>query len=71
MLCVDDAQALIALGSSKKYHNALRLDNAFAMFVLFRRKISFFNPESFFHFARCNKDTLKCISMFFAFSNDF
>ncbi len=22
------------------------------------------NPELFFHFARCTKDTLKCISMF-------
>ena len=48
----------------------LRWDNAFATFILFRRKISFSNPELFFHFARCTKDTLKCISMFFAFSND-
>jgi len=43
----------------------LRWDNAFATFILFRRKISFSNPELFFHFARCTKDTLKCISMFF------
>ena len=50
--------------------NNLRWDNAFATFILFRRKISFSNPELFFHFARCTKDTLKCISMFFEFSND-
>ena len=48
----------------------LRWDNAFATFILFRRKISFSNPELFFRFARCTRDTLKCISMFFEFSND-
>ena len=56
--------------SEKSRSVLLGWDNVLATFILFWRKISFSNPELFFHFARCTKDTLKCISMFFEFSND-
>ena len=59
--------------SKKIFHESyilLRWDSAFTTFISFRQKIIFPNPEYFFHLARYIKDTLKCLSMFFAFTYD-